>query len=207
MEKSPSLPKICCFNTVVAKVSCGMAHTIMLSASGHVYSMGSNQFGQLGLNLPFTEKSGNASEIFTKILPCLVESLQGLIISDIASGNDHCLALTESGDKVFAWGQGKYGALGTSKSQNMKQPVEVEKHPSIKVDMIAAGARHSAFICRNFERDLYMFGHATSGQLGLGEECIDKAFKPEKVQFADKSLLVQKVALGESHSLILSAKG
>lgn len=41
-ETQTSLPKICCFNTVVTKVSCGMAHTIMLSASGHVYSMGSN---------------------------------------------------------------------------------------------------------------------------------------------------------------------
>jgi len=38
------------------------------------------------------------------------------IISDIAAGNDHCLALTESGHEVFAWGQGKYGALGTAKS-------------------------------------------------------------------------------------------
>lgn len=133
--------------------------------------------------------------------------MQGHVISDIAVGNEHCLALTETGDKVFAWGQGKYGALGISKSQNMKQPVEVEKHPSVKVDMIAAGARHSAFVCRNHERDLYMFGHATSGQLGLGEDCIDKAFRPEKVTFADKTLLVQKVALGESHSLVLSAKG
>jgi hypothetical protein len=26
------------------------------------------------------------------------------------------MALTEEGDKVFTWGQGKYGALGTSKS-------------------------------------------------------------------------------------------
>lgn len=72
----------------------------------------------------------------------------------------------------------------------MKQPVEVEKNPNIKVDMIAAGGRHSAFVCRNYDRDLYMFGHATSGQLGLGEECIDKAFRPEKVYFQDKSLLV-----------------
>ena len=39
------LPKICCFNTVVRKVSCGMSHAIMLSASGHVYAMGSNQYG------------------------------------------------------------------------------------------------------------------------------------------------------------------
>ena len=50
---STNLPKICCFNTVVTQVSCGMSHTVMLSASGHVYSMGSNQYGQLGLNAPF----------------------------------------------------------------------------------------------------------------------------------------------------------
>jgi alpha-tubulin suppressor-like RCC1 family protein len=168
--------------------------------------MGSNQYGQLGLNAPFSERGRDGSnEVYTKILPCLIESLQGFVISDIASGNDHCLALTEAGDKIFSWGQGKYGALGISKSQNMRMPVEVEKHASVIVDMIAAGARHSAFICRNYERDLYMFGHATSGQLGLGEDCIDRAFKPEKVQFSEKGLLVAKVALGESHSLVLTS--
>lgn len=40
-----ALPKICCFNTVVSKVSCGVSHTMMLSSSGHVYCMGSNQYG------------------------------------------------------------------------------------------------------------------------------------------------------------------
>ena len=83
-----------------------MSHTVMLSASGHVYSMGSNQYGQLGLNAPFAEKNSQGqAKAFTKILPCLLESLQGHVISDIASGNDHCLALTENGDKIFAWGQ------------------------------------------------------------------------------------------------------
>lgn len=53
---------------------------------------------------------------FTKWLPCLVESLQGEIIGDIAAGNEHSLALAQDGTKVFGWGQGKYGALGTSKS-------------------------------------------------------------------------------------------
>lgn len=35
-------PKICCFNTVVTNVACGVSHTIMLSSSGHIYAMGSN---------------------------------------------------------------------------------------------------------------------------------------------------------------------
>ena len=89
----------------------------------------------------------------------------------------------------------------------MRLPVEIDKDPSIIVDMIAAGARHSAYICRNYQRDVFMFGHATSGQLGLGDDCIDKAFRPEKVFFEDQSILVKKIALGESHSLILTSKG
>jgi alpha-tubulin suppressor-like RCC1 family protein len=55
------MPKICCFNTVINKVSCGMSHTIMLSASGHIYAMGSNQYGQLGIGEPYkeTDEYGN----------------------------------------------------------------------------------------------------------------------------------------------------
>ena len=48
-----------------------------------------------------------------------------------------------------------------------------------------------------------MFGLATSGQLGLGNGCVDKAFKPELVS----ELKVQKVALGDTHSLVLSLNG
>ena len=56
------------------------------------------------------------------------------------------MAMTEQGDKLFTWGQGKFGALGLSKSQNMKVPTEVELPNNIKISMIAAGARHSAFV-------------------------------------------------------------
>ena len=142
--------------------------------------------------------------IFTKWLPCLVESLQGEVIDEVAAGNEHSLALTQDGAKVFAWGQGKFGALGTSKSQNMKSPVEVDKDPKIRVDFIAAGARHSAFISKD-SRDLYMWGHATSGQLGLGEDCTDRAFKPERVELG--RIKAHKVALGDTHSLILATDG
>ena len=86
----------------------------------------------------------------------------------------------------------------------MKSPVEVDKDPRTLVDFIAAGARHSAFISQN-SRDLYMFGHATSGQLGLGEDCTDRAFKPERVELG--RIKVQKVALGDTHSLILTTDG
>lgn len=83
------------------------------------------------------------------------------MIIDITAGNEHCLALTETGDSVFAWGQGKYGALGTSKSQNFSTPTEIDKPDGLLVASIAAGSRHSAFI--TVEQDLYMFGLGASG--------------------------------------------
>jgi alpha-tubulin suppressor-like RCC1 family protein len=57
-----------------------------------------------------------------KTLPCLVEELKDHIIGDIATGSDHCLAVTQDGQKLYSWGQGKFGALGTSKSQNLLRP-------------------------------------------------------------------------------------
>lgn len=79
--------------------------------------MGSNQFGQLGLSAPLQETDGAGNMLaFHKSLPCLVEALQEVTIGQIAAGNEHTLALSEDGNQLFAWGQGKYGALGTAKS-------------------------------------------------------------------------------------------
>jgi len=162
--------------------------------------MGSNQHGQLGLDAPFEE--GNLP--LKKQLPCLIERLQSHFIVDVQAGNDHCLALAEEGDKVFAWGQGKFGALGLSRSQNMKSPVELELPASQKDALIAAGARHSALVTR--DNGLYMFGLALHGQLGLGGDCTDRAFKPERVDLGGKHR-VDQVALGDSHSLVLTTEG
>ena len=59
-------PKICSFNIVIHTVSCGAEHTALISSAGHLYAMGSNSFGQLGL--------GDDALASTDV-PSLVESL------------------------------------------------------------------------------------------------------------------------------------
>ena len=40
-----NIPKSCSFNVVIQQVSCGQAHSAMLTNSGHLYMMGSNKYG------------------------------------------------------------------------------------------------------------------------------------------------------------------
>jgi alpha-tubulin suppressor-like RCC1 family protein len=58
-------PKICSFNVIIKSIACGFKHTLFVSESGHVYSMGSNSHGQLGIG---------DNMVKTKNTPTLVES-------------------------------------------------------------------------------------------------------------------------------------
>lgn len=42
-------PKICSFNIKISQIACGETHSAILAEGGHVYSMGSNLHGELGL--------------------------------------------------------------------------------------------------------------------------------------------------------------
>lgn len=44
------LPKVCSFNIVITNIACGEEHTAFVAESvGHVYCMGSNSDGKLGV--------------------------------------------------------------------------------------------------------------------------------------------------------------
>ena len=43
------VPRSCSFNIVIRQVACGEQHSGILTAQGHLYMMGSNKLGQLGV--------------------------------------------------------------------------------------------------------------------------------------------------------------
>ena len=65
-------PKICSYNILVKQIACGEAHSHLLSQDGYVYSMGSNQYGVLGLG-----KDDQAVRNVTQ--PMLIQSLQSIV--------------------------------------------------------------------------------------------------------------------------------
>ena len=74
--------------------------------------MGSNQYGQLGINEP---------SVRIKNSPILVESIMDKLPIALACGACHTIISTEDGE-VYAWGQGKYGAIGTGNTTDAFVP-------------------------------------------------------------------------------------
>ncbi len=44
-------------------------------------------------------------------MPCLVEGLLGIAVSQVSCGGQHAVVLTDTGD-VYSWGKGSFGRLG-----------------------------------------------------------------------------------------------
>jgi len=104
-NSSSNIPKLIKINVIFKKISCGDAHSLLLSRDGDIYAFGSNQFGQLGDDKDQSET------------PLKLNNKN--IFIDIAT---HCaydisIALSKNGLN-FIWG--KYGA------QWAKSPFEAQ---------------------------------------------------------------------------------
>ncbi|CAN0001394.1 unnamed protein product, partial [Hapterophycus canaliculatus] len=75
-----------------AQVFCGYEHTFALSSDGDVLGFGSGGKGQLGIGNTESHRS-----------PQRVHLLSGKGVLKMAAGQEHSLALTESGD-LYAFG-------------------------------------------------------------------------------------------------------
>lgn len=99
-------PKYCTYGIVIREVSCGNEHSAFITNDNYLYSIGSNQLGQLGIG---------DTKIQNKNSPVLVETFvnnqEAVGVISVSCGHNHTVVATLSGH-VYAWGEGKYGALG-----------------------------------------------------------------------------------------------
>ncbi|PWA60109.1 Brevis radix-like domain-containing protein [Artemisia annua] len=117
------------------KVACGHSLTVGLTTSGHVYTMGSTVYGQLG-NPQCDGK-----------LPCLVEGkLANSFVDEVTCGAYHVTVLT-SKNEVYTWGKGANGRLGHGDIEDRKSPTIVESLRDRHVKYISCGSNYTAAIC------------------------------------------------------------
>ncbi|GFP96700.1 probable E3 ubiquitin-protein ligase herc4 [Phtheirospermum japonicum] len=114
------------------------------------------------MSLPPNRKSRAARKMEKTVNPTLPGSNSRKIIS-IAAGEAHTLALTDDG-KVYSWGRGTFGRLGTGSEEDRHFPVRVsffgsddERGEKLKIVVVAAGAYHSLALAGAGQ--LYEFGY------------------------------------------------
>ncbi|KAK8557332.1 hypothetical protein V6N13_013606 [Hibiscus sabdariffa] len=117
------------------QLACGHTITVALTTSGHVFTMGSTAYGQLG------NPSSDGK------LPCLVqEKLVGELVEEISCGAYHVAILT-SRSEVFTWGRGANGRLGHGDMEDRKTPTLVEALKDKHVKNISCGSNFTSSIC------------------------------------------------------------
>ncbi|KAL3354235.1 hypothetical protein AABB24_018736 [Solanum stoloniferum] len=117
------------------QVTCGHSLTVALTTSGHVYTMGSPVYGQLGHH----QADGK--------LPRRVEGkLAKSFVEEIACGAYHVAVLT-SRTEVYTWGKGANGRLGHGDTDDRNSPTLVEALKDKQVKSIACGTNFTAAIC------------------------------------------------------------
>ncbi|XP_071733808.1 PH, RCC1 and FYVE domains-containing protein 1-like isoform X2 [Rutidosis leptorrhynchoides] len=117
------------------QVACGHSMTLALTTSGHVYTMGSPVYGQLG--------NPNADG---KLPFCVQGKISKSFIEEIACGAHHVAVLT-SRTEVYTWGKGANGRLGHGDTDDRNYPTLVEALKDKQVKGIACGTNFTAAIC------------------------------------------------------------
>jgi alpha-tubulin suppressor-like RCC1 family protein len=141
---SPAAP----FDDVI-DAALGENHTLVLRSDGSVWSIGSNNFGQLGLSNP---PPG--------LQPLRVDNIPPIV--NVVAGDNHSLALDNTG-AVWAWGADSSGQLGIG-GNNTPQPVPVMIPTLSNVVDIAAGLDFSLAV--DSDGIIWAWGNNSFLQLG-----------------------------------------
>ncbi|KAM3666182.1 probable E3 ubiquitin-protein ligase HERC4 isoform X2 [Ammospiza nelsoni] len=98
----------------VVHICCGEDHTAALTKEGGVFTFGAGGYGQLGHNSTSHE-----------INPRKVFELMGSVVTQITCGRQHTTAFVPSSGRIYSFGLGGNGQLGTGTTSNRKSPFTV----------------------------------------------------------------------------------
>ncbi|XP_062616739.1 uncharacterized protein LOC134278436 [Saccostrea cucullata] len=186
-------------------VVCGQYHNLALTVEGDVYSWGWGVHGQLG-----------HGSIEDELTPTKVTALTPLHVSHIQAGHCHSLALTEGGT-VYAFGCGFFGQLGLGHNRKSPVPVKVNTlHEKIAI----VGTRYFHNVAVSLSNKVYTWGchpynlrfvaHAARKARQAGKfmgDPVDQFLLPEVVDTSYVHGRITKVAVGSSHSLLMTLDG
>ncbi|KAH9413670.1 RCC1 and BTB domain-containing protein 2 [Dermatophagoides pteronyssinus] len=125
-------------------IACGFDHILLLRSDGKIFTMGDNQYGQLG---KYSEPS------FKKMIDTGLSN-----VDRIACGSNYCIAMMD-GD-VYSWGHNYFGQLGINHVSNQFTPRKIQFKQitySHRIIDIVAGDSYTLFLYDN--GDVYECGN------------------------------------------------
>ena len=168
---------------IIVQLAAGNSQSIALASDGTVYTWGWNQHGQLG----------NGTTMNSRIPVAVVTAgtpLVGKVVSQIAAGNAHALAMTDDGT-MYTWGWNQHGQLGNNSTINSSLPVIVKTTGTPlagkMITQITSGGSPNSLVLAN-DGTMYTWGWNRYGQLGNGTTGMD-AKTPVAVSTAPPSAL------------------
>ena len=136
-----------------------VAHSLLLTSTGLVYSFGTGQYGALGHGY------SAAKQLPDQIRPALIRSLATQKCICVAAGELHSAAVTSDGD-LYTWGDGFCGQLGHADRRPQVLPKQVTPGglEDELVATVSCGSRHTIAVTDDGE--VFTFGLGHFGVLG-----------------------------------------
>ena len=133
--------------------------TYFLTRTGNVYTCGSNNFGQLGLNIAVNQ---------TRNVATITPVANATNICTTAGGTS--VLVTTTNNQVFTWGNNQWGQLGLADLNNRSTPTQAV-FPDFKINMIHGGGMYGringAFLIVCDNGRVYGAGYNRTYALGI----------------------------------------
>ncbi|GAX18447.1 hypothetical protein FisN_2Lh097 [Fistulifera solaris] len=167
-------------------------HTVVVTASGHLYAFGLGKGGRLG----------TGDEAPCSVPTRVMGALSQRHVIAAAAADNHTVAVCRDGS-VFAWGSNRFGQIGyVGDSSPRCSPRRVDDLKGIVCVSVAAGEKHSVALSQRGE--VYVWGDNTNGQLG-----ISRRNGTHRVQRVDALWNSKKIAISiaaSSHATLVLTK-
>ena len=178
----------------IVQYGAGINHAVVLADDGKLYAWGQNDRGQFG----------NGTTVSSAVpVAVTMGALAGKTITSVKAGSSFSAALTSDG-KVYAWGAGTTGQLGTGSSLDSWVPVAVVSSGALAgktVTQIGCGVSFMTVLTQ--DNKLFSWGANPSGELGNGNTTSSNVpVAVTMTAFGTKT--IQKLAVGGYHTLVLT---
>jgi alpha-tubulin suppressor-like RCC1 family protein len=206
-------------------IACGACFSVILTEDGAVRTCGQYTSVCLGVDRSMTVLPAGSGYVCHNINePTLIDACNPARMSNpgqpavqfpavdfIAAGTQHVLAVADG--TLFSWGQNCCGQLGTGNSgafQDKIQPTKIggEDVFGSPVRVAAANQHHTLVLTE--KRELWAFGNAEQGRLGLPRSTLTTRFvmSPQMLDPAHFGTgRISCIAAGQGHSAVLTDDG